>query len=171
MNNPATHQMELVMEAKERRMRRQQRLFKAYRLPLVSFTLNLPGGYAYYDTWASVWQRGRQELEKMFPDSLHTSSRVGLWGPETFLALPRHPHAIKEMTVKLEEQHSLGRVFDIDVICQDGVPFSRSRLGKPPRQCVLCQCAAVECYVNKTHPLEEIQEKVSSMIKKGLSHP
>ena len=157
-----------IMTAKERRAARQHRLIKVYGGTVISLTLNLPGGYRRYARWRQLWLVAQQALGIMEPYVNHHSSRVGLWGPETFLAVDLEPLVVKQMTVAIEKEHPLGRLFDIDVIDPSGKPVSRSRLGEPGRPCLLCDKPAIECYRNRTHSLEELITSVETMIDGGL---
>jgi holo-ACP synthase len=157
-----------IMTAKEKRAARQQRLLRVYKTPVVSLTLNLPGGFDSYILWKQVWQSGITALEQHFPERKHISSRCGLWGPETFLATEMDPGSIKRITFTIEEEHPLGRLFDLDVIDLDGRPFSRTLLGIKPRTCLICDKAAAVCYVSRTHSLDELHREVNRIIAEGM---
>lgn len=72
---------------------------------------------------------------------------------------------IKKEMCAIEETHPLGRLFDIDVLGDDAAPISRTAVGYPPRRCLLCDREARFCMRNHTHTQEEIQKKITQMVK------
>lgn len=72
-------------------------------------------------------------------------------GPEAFFLLAADAPEIKRKMTSIEENHGLGRLFDIDVLGPDSVPLSRSVLGLPPRSCLICgeKCKGL---CQKPHP-------------------
>jgi len=168
MDTQLKKQINQIMTAKERRAARQHRLLKVYGSTVISLTLNLPGGYLRYERWQQVWHQAQQALKPLASVEKYHASRVGLWGPETFMAVGLGSLAVKVITTTIEEQHPLGRLFDIDVIDLSGKPVSRKQLGKPARSCLICEQPAVECYVNRRHTLEELTKAVETIIERGL---
>lgn len=78
--------------------------------------------------------------------------------------LVRGAHAeVKRRLVEVEENHPLGRLFDLDVVAPDGTPLSRQSVGRPPRRCLLCGQEARYCMRNKTHSYEEILRRIRQM--------
>ena len=63
---------------------------------------------------------------------IQKEQRTEKTGCEALLSVAHDAMEIKRMMVEIEEQHPLGRVFDIDVISGEGCPISRSQLGYPP---------------------------------------
>ncbi|SMP68521.1 citrate lyase holo-[acyl-carrier protein] synthase [Anoxynatronum buryatiense] len=168
MDTKLEKQINQIMTAKERRAARQHRLLRVYGSTVISLTLNLPGGYRRYDRWQQVWHEARRALEVLESVEKHHTSREGLWGPETFMAVGMGPLAVKVITTTIEERHPLGRLFDIDVIDLAGNPVSRKQLGKPARSCLICEKPAIECYLNRAHSLEELMKAVETIIEEGL---
>lgn len=87
-------------------------------------------------------------------------------GPETFLIVEGLPLAIKQQAVMFEDQHTLGRLFDVDVLIwqsalQQGQPISRKALGQPIRRCLLCQQAAKVCARSRRHTVAELQAVIN----------
>jgi holo-ACP synthase CitX len=70
----------------------------------------------------------------------------------------------KRMACHIEEEHPLGRLFDLDVIDTTGTPVSRSALGAEPRRCLLCQQEARFCMRNHTHSREELQARIEKIV-------
>ncbi len=72
---------------------------------------------------------------------------------------------VKKITVDLEENHPLGRLFDIDVYDADGAAVSRQELGVPGRKCLICHEDAKACGRSRTHSVEELQRRVYEIIR------
>ena len=70
----------------------------------------------------------------------------------------------KQMTCEIEDNHPLGRLFDLDVIAANGSPISRQEVGQLPRKCLLCDNEARYCMRNHTHTHDELQAHISQMI-------
>ncbi|QCX33048.1 citrate lyase holo-[acyl-carrier protein] synthase [Caloramator sp. E03] len=70
----------------------------------------------------------------------------------------------KKISIEIEESHSLGRLFDIDVYDLNGIPIDREQLGFKRRRCILCGDEARICIANRKHSLNEILEVVNNLI-------
>ncbi len=159
-----------VLEAKEERSAFQQQLLKEYSLPVVSLTLNLPGGYEDYENWDAVFEKAIKPISKDFCNEVQCHHyRLGKWGPEGFWVVDIPIERIKKKTMKIEETHLLGRIFDIDVINKEGKVLSRRDFSVEGRPCLVCDKPALECYRGQRHELSKVQEKIKEIINKGLS--
>lgn len=161
--------LERVLESKEERADFQKKLIDKYKLPLISLTLNLVGGYFQYEKWEAVLEKAVGAIENTFSTSIiFKKTRIGKWGPEGFWIINLPIENIKKETIKIEDSHSLGRLFDIDVIDINGDSISRRNFGMEPRRCIICNNSAVECYIKKNHSLEELKNRVDEIIQEGL---
>ncbi|WP_352404261.1 citrate lyase holo-[acyl-carrier protein] synthase [Sporanaerobacter acetigenes] len=158
-----------VLESKEERANFQRQLINKYQLPLISLTLNLVGGYFLYDKWEVLFEKALESIDDVFKKNIVSKeTRIGKWGPEGFWIINLPIESIKKETIEIEDSHSLGRLFDIDVIGIDGNSISRRHLGIQPRRCIICDNSAIECYVEKNHELEELKARVDEIILEGL---
>ncbi|ABR49360.1 Apo-citrate lyase phosphoribosyl-dephospho-CoA transferase [Alkaliphilus metalliredigens QYMF] len=161
--------LEKVLEAKEERATYQKQLIDNYQLPLVSLTLNLPGGYFQYTGWENVMEKAVIAIDKAFDnDVMFKDTRVGKWGPEGFWVIDQLLENVKIGTIRIEDIHPLGRLFDIDVINKQGSSISRRDFHIKARKCMICNHDALDCYVGKKHTGEELKLKIDEMIDKGL---
>lgn len=85
-------------------------------------------------------------------------------GPEAFFLLAADAPEIKRKMTSIEENHGLGRLFDIDVLGPDSVPLSRSVLGLPPRSCLICGENAKVCARNRTHSMELVRWRTAQIL-------
>lgn len=168
MKQPIEELKRQVFKAKETRAAEQRRLIREFRMPLISFTLILPGGYFQYSKWPEVWKLACASLDDAFPESFYSQNRLGEWGPEAFYAIDLEASTIKQTTCRLEDETPLSRLYDMDVIDLSGIPVSRTSLGAAPRQCLICDQPAVECYVTRRHSLESLVEEVKSRMDHGI---
>jgi len=73
---------------------------------------------------------------------------------------------IKELTESFESTHFLGRLIDIDIFNEQGLPISSGK--KKP--CYFCgDYSAISCMRNKRHTYNEIREKLSNEIAEYLA--
>lgn len=80
-------------------------------------------------------------------------------GPYLLIGLKGIGKDIKDKTVLFENNHKLGRLFDIDVYC-DGLSLSRNDL----RLCYICGQPAHICVREKKHSFEELYQYISKRV-------
>ena len=85
-------------------------------------------------------------------------------GFEAYLLTSLPAVEAKRAVCRIEQEHPLGRLFDIDVIGQDGVPLQRADIGLEPRKCLLCDQPARWCMRGHTHSTEEILARIDEMV-------
>jgi holo-ACP synthase CitX len=103
-----------------------------------------------------------EALRKAFSDEIE--ERDLETGYEAYLLTPIPQLEAKRRVCNIEEEHPLGRLFDLDVITPEGTPIPRSAINRPPRQCLLCQQEARFCMRNHTHTREELQQRIDEMV-------
>ena len=86
-------------------------------------------------------------------------------GYEAYLLTSASVQDAKRAVCRIEEEHPLGRLFDIDVIAAGAAPLSRESLGLEPRRCLLCGRPARECMREGRHGYDELQARISEMVK------
>ncbi|CSA56393.1 CitX protein [Vibrio cholerae] len=65
--------------------------------------------------------------------------------------------------MKIEREHPLGRLMDLDVIDVDGHIISRQGAQLPRRRCLLCERDAVICARSRRHSVEALLAKIEEM--------
>ena len=85
-------------------------------------------------------------------------------GYEAYLLVSLSIPEAKAIACNVEEQHPLGRLFDVDVIQKDGAPASRKTIGRVPRRCLLCDRDARYCMRNHSHTQEEIHKRIDQLV-------
>ncbi len=83
-----------------------------------------------------------------------------------FLSELHTPKKLKELCESFETNHLLGRLIDIDIFNEQGLPISSGK--KKP--CYFCgDHSAISCMRNKRHTYKEIREKISNEIAEYLA--
>lgn len=158
-----------ILEAREQRALRQKELLAQENLPLVCFTLNIPGPEKDSPLIQKGFGLGMRFLEKALGSHLqHRESRLTASGWEGFLRVDMAPEPLKRITACLEDRVPGGRIFDMDVLTPGG-KLGRSELGISERKCLLCQRPAAICGRSRAHSLDALQRETDSLIKKGIT--
>lgn len=155
--------LEEILNARENRVKIQQKMLQKAPTCLLSFTLNIPGPVKVfpYTKWAyevgsSIISKGVSLLNGDVLEQFEAKNETG-W--EGFFALNLPPEEIKTYLLEQEEHHPLGRLFDFDVLRTDGSKLSRQELGFPERTCLLCGNPAFLCGRSRTHSAHELLAK------------
>ncbi|WP_380178769.1 citrate lyase holo-[acyl-carrier protein] synthase [Kalamiella sp. sgz302252] len=160
--------LEALLAAKERRAGRQADWLARYRQPVISLTLVTPGAVkdsARYRNTMGVALRACDQL--LWQNCWKVLERQVLWLPTGAEALwcVAHPAAeIKAQCMRLEQNHPLGRLWDLDVICPHQGPIGRQSLGGGRRACLLCHRPAHACARSRRHPVAQVVASVEKII-------
>lgn len=160
--------IEQILDAREKRAEKQRELINIYQNTLISFTLNIPGAEKRNPTFSKIHKKGIEllveELIKQNIKLLCKTVQISADGDEAFLVVDADPWIIKRITTSIEENHKLGRLFDIDVINKNGEQVSRSGIGLHSRRCLLCNNSAKECGRSRSHSVSELLAKIYELI-------
>lgn len=155
--------LEEILNARENRVKIQQKMLQKAPTCLLSFTLNIPGPVKVfpYTKWAyevgsSIISKGVSLLNGDVLEQFEAKNETGWDG---FFALNLPPEEIKTYLLEQEEHHPLGRLFDFDVLRTDGSKLSRQELGFPERTCLLCGNPAFLCGRSRTHSAQKLLAK------------
>ncbi|MBI9097969.1 MAG: citrate lyase holo-[acyl-carrier protein] synthase [Spirochaetaceae bacterium] len=150
--------------ARELRGITQKKMIEQYHSPLISFSLNIPGPEKDNTLYRKIHRVGEIVIEKAFAQHIiHRISQNGKTGPQAYYAIKMPSPLIKKETVKIEENHPYGRIFDIDVIDLQCKPISREKLNIPGRKCFICEEEAALCSRSRKHGVEELLQKIHSI--------
>ena len=121
--------LEQLLEAREYRAAHQKELIEKYRLPLVSFTVNMPGASKKTPDSSIIFREGCNALVKRLKETdcvlEYYVSKDPDTGFEAFLVVKTDELSLKVLMLGIENEHPLGRLFDLDVLGVDGKPISR----------------------------------------------
>lgn len=157
-----------MLEARERRARCQKKLLDRLGLPVVSFTLNIPGPVKRSPPIQRAYRYGLELLRQRFRPR-YVSEYILDTGCEALLAVEGEPAALKRLAVAIEDADPLGRLLDIDVLDPAGAPVSRQALGLPERTCLLCGGPAHACARSRAHGVEALFGRAMDIIARHFA--
>ena len=153
-----------MLAAREERAARQAAWLEKYAVPLLSFTLNIAGPVKTSPDLRRAFDAGLAALENALGAAgLSPTARTEIHAPtgdEILLAIDGDAEAIKEIAARIEEEHPLGRLFDMDVLNADGTKLSRS----VPRRCLLCTEQAQNCARSRRHSIAELTAEIERLL-------
>lgn len=158
--------LDSLLTSRDARAARQKKLMARYPgRTVVCLTVIMPGKVKRNLQSLVVAQAAVTAVVSVFRDSMEHLELLDLsTGYEAYLVTSLPAAQAKAKTCHIEDNHSLGRLFDIDVIGRDGVPMSRTAVGEAPRKCLICGESAAFCMRNRTHTQDELLARISEMI-------
>lgn len=163
-------QVEDMMEAREKRACKQRELLERYRETLICFSMNIAGPIKNSDLIQESFSDGLEHIFshlKMCGISvLFHDENYEFTGNEAFIVVSGQEKEIKEMMVDIEENHPLGRLFDIDVLNSNGKKIDRQEVGRKVRKCLLCGKEVSQCASRRFHSVEELPKMTINMMQK-----
>jgi holo-ACP synthase/triphosphoribosyl-dephospho-CoA synthase len=159
-----------MLAARDYRVERQRALLEQYRLPLVSFTMNIAGPVKNSPSIRRGFLLGKKlllgQLRRVKTEPVYSEEINADTGCEGLYVVDMPPEALKSLCCALEEQTGLGRLFDLDVLTPEG-----NKLDRPHgRVCLLCGRPAKDCARSRTHSVPELQAKTREIIRAALDH-
>lgn len=157
-----------ILDSKEERRDIQINLIDKYKATLVSFTLNTPGTekdnrrYRIVHSQAFEYileELNAKEIEILFKERIEKPT-----GSEGYIIVDRDPKEIKRLMIQIEEEHFLGRLFDIDVFDLYKNQISRKDLDLKMRSCLICNRDARICMRENNHTSDELFAVVQRLI-------
>lgn len=167
LGNPAPFSSLLL--AREMRAERQRRLLEQYRLPILCLSIISPGWTKNSDLFKKVFYVAISEIDATFNRGIsHIISRnitYSVSGPEAqYVIQSGHATDVKMAAIALEDNHPLGRLWDLDVLTPGMAVVSRETFGLPPRRCLVCSEEAQICGRNRTHSLDCLNTKIKQIV-------
>ena len=161
--------IEDMMRCRERRAAIQQNYIDTYHASVISFCMNIPGPVKTNDTIKKAFEAGAAEIFNVLAAQkipvLTQCSFHDKTGDELLLCVNADAAFLKKLMCDIEENHSLGRLYDIDVIEKTGTKLSRPSY----RKCIFCDCQAQECARSRKHSVDEMFFKIMEMIESNIS--
>lgn len=157
-----------MLEAREARAQMQQRILRRTHRPLISFTLNIAGPVKVFPLAASAFEEGVRLIAcqcKAYGIPVVEKKEIReSAGWVCFFSVEGEAPAVKAALCRLEEETSLGRLFDMDVLDAQGNKISRTALGLPERTCLLCRRSAAVCARSRAHSVDELLERTCEIL-------
>lgn len=157
-----------MLEARERRALRQRELLARYQLPLVSFSMNIAGPVKNSPLIRRGFALGRElllgQLLRVKAPVIYQEEIDEATGCEGLYVVNLSASALKAITLEIEENTVLGRLFDMDVLDPAGEKLARAA----PRRCLICGKPAQECARSRAHSVPELQQKTQELLTTAL---
>lgn len=128
---------------------------------LISVSVNMPGCDKKPEGIYSIFNSACNLL-KEHADQVYTCDDI--LGPFALLTSDKSVEDSKQTAVNIENGNSWGRLIDIDIYDDGGLPVSRTSLGFPERQCLICENTAKNCIKAKNHSIEELIRAANDII-------
>jgi holo-ACP synthase len=161
--------LEEMLLARERRVVKQKEMLTTYLVPLISYQVNIPGPLKRTPLSIRIFDEGLQALNRAMVTEHLTpivkQIQYPVTGPEAIIAVSCVAAALKRIVTRIEDDHSLGRLFDLDVIGLDGKALSREMLGMSRRKCFLCAEDAYVCGRSRRHSVDDLTLKIQAMAR------
>ena len=154
--------LEELLFAREERARIQKEMLSEYGVPLVSFTMNIPGPVKTSPKIERAFDLGVSLILGALTDGALVERREirEKTGPVSFFSVKCDPEELKRSLVMIEDSHRLGRLFDMDVIDTDGRHLSR----EVERGCMICAAHGRACAAGRLHSVDELVKKTDEIL-------
>jgi len=155
-----------VLRARDARAALQDTLIARYRVPVVSFSMNIAGRIKLDAAVRRAFLEGVRRIEAQLKlrgaGVLETRQTIEFTGCEQVWAVDADAGKLKLWMCAIEESDALGRLFDIDVIGADGVKLSRPM--QRERRCLICGGPVFACARSRAHTAEELSARTHAII-------
>ena len=160
--------LEQLLESRDKRAEFQTILLRGYGTPLVSFTVNMPGKVKKNHRSARVFDAGVEAIREALAGTIvYYKLLDNITGPEGYFAVDMEVNELKAAMCRIEDEHPLGRLMDIDVLSAPGTHVSRTQLGQQPRKCLVCGGMAAACTRSRAHPMEQLIAAIDQLLKEA----
>lgn len=158
--------LERLLAARDERFRIQTNLRLANpEATLIVLTVVMPGKFKRTDETIIIAREACMAIKSALADDIkYFECRDLPTGYETYILADIPREEAKLRMCGIEENHPLGRLFDIDVFDKDGTPMSRANSGRELRRCLLCDKEARVCMREHNHSYEELIAHIRKMI-------
>ncbi|MBR6523704.1 MAG: triphosphoribosyl-dephospho-CoA synthase CitG [Clostridia bacterium] len=152
-----------MLDAREKRAEKQKNLLCRFNLPLISFTMNIAGPVKTSPLIERSFFEGVRLLKQKLPGGSIINQEIctGVTGCEAFFCVKCDPDKLKKICLFIEENVTIGRLFDMDVICPDGNKLER----KNPRSCYVCGAPGRACSAGRVHSVDKLQNAAREIME------
>jgi holo-ACP synthase CitX len=168
----AVSDLEAILALKERRAAEIIRLGVFFASPVVCFKLNIAGGVKRFPLSAHFFYGGVKRIVRALTENNFARLHEAVWedgcGDTAFFACKGDARALKRLMCAIEADAPGGRLYDIDVYSDRGLPYARDGLDLKPRACLVCGGPAHFCVRSRRHPLEQMLEQTVAIMRKRL---
>lgn len=152
--------LEDILRARDGRANAQRRLLHSHRLPLVSFTMNIAGPVKSAPLIELAFDAGLEALHAALGQPEAAEVIRPTTGCEALLVYDRPAAELKDACLALETAAPIGRLYDLDVLDEDGGKLSRP----VPRTCLICGGPVTVCSRSRAHGLDAIVGRTNEIL-------
>jgi holo-ACP synthase len=131
---------------------------------LLFLSLNIPGAVKNPPGAEQLFSWALGRLAAAFPGLTTMATGCDLLGPYALLGSHCAAVEVKRDCVALETSQAAARLVDADVFDDLGRQIDRAALSLPPRPCLVCELAAVECMRAGRHSYTELGKKIDELL-------
>jgi holo-ACP synthase CitX len=161
--------LDQVLQTKEERAAAQAELRSLYQAAVVSISVNMPGRIKCDQDSLDLIEYALERLRALFAVAeigLQETRRLhALAGPAVVMAVYGDAAVLKKLAMQVEQEHSFGRLLDIDVFDSAGIQISRNSSGQSGRRCFVCDEPAILCIRGQRHAPQEVSAAVEAMLR------
>ena len=156
-----------ILAARENRARKQKDLLSRFQKPLLCFSMNIPGPEKCNADISVGFTVGNLLLqEKLSPTKLlHFEKHQSHAGCEAYYVVDMDAQTLKQIAIEIENTDPIGRLFDMDVLDEQGQHISRTDYGFAPRKCLICQQDARICARSRNHGLNVLIKRTNELLE------
>lgn len=137
---------------------------------MISLSINIPSAIKLSHESLVIFKSAYEAILKLLNQTdielLLVDSYQQITGVEALWVCKGDAKALKIATCKLEEEHPLGRLMDIDVFEVTGTLLSRTQFGFTKRRCLLCDEQAIICAKEQRHSYEALNSHIKALVHK-----
>lgn len=163
-----------LLAARDARAHQQQRWLSRWGHTLISTTLVWPGDVKDTSSARAVMAVANVTLKELIHangwEITRHETRHLITGPESFWSVNAPAIEVKKAAIRVEDNHPLGRLWDVDVFCPDTGLLSRKSVGDNKRRCFICDEPAHVCARMQRHSLQTLQAVMKEMIDACFCH-
>jgi holo-ACP synthase CitX len=160
--------MSLVLQAREKRAQHITELMKEYKYKtIVVLKLNVPGANKNQNRLKFISNLYDSFIKREFIDKIkHKGEVKSIDGDYVYYVVEEEGNVVKEKTILIEEENSLGKLVDIDVYNKTSI--TREDVQCEMRKCLICNNYSHVCVRNQTHTHEELFHKIDEITEEYL---
>lgn len=158
-----------MLLAKEKRVENQKLMLTRHNYPLISLSIVIPGPIKDSSGANFLFKEAIKALHDCFAENtilvIDEQHYHSIAGAEAIMSVKCSANRLKQYCIDIEENHPLGRLWDIDVI--DPITqqsLSRSEFKHHSRKCLICHDMAKVCSRARRHSLDEIFSTIEKKI-------
>ena len=163
--------LEQMLAAREARSMRQFTLNRTYGLPIISFSMNIPGPIKDSPLIRRGFLAGCAMLDHRLPRRAVKLREVhpAVTGWEATYVLDMDAGKVKEITTAIDDGLPQGRLFDMDVLGTDLMKLDRELVGGKSRDCIVCGAPGRGCASRRIHSVPELQKAANDILTRHFA--